>query len=74
MLTTEEQFVYEWQYGMLGDSFKGVLAKLIAKSDTGNRAKLKKAFPNEVEGIHNFQTKEGWWGNVQDKVEAQYGK
>ena len=55
MLTTEEQFVYEWQYGMLGDSFKGILAKLIAKSDTGNRAKLRLAFPDEVEGVSKYQ-------------------
>jgi len=74
MLTTEEQFVYEWQYGMLGDSFKGILAKLIAKSDTGNRAKLRLAFPEYVDGVTKYQSVEGWWDNVQDIAEAQYGK
>ena len=64
-----ELFVWEWQYRKLGDSFNGKLADLIAKSDTGNRSSLRKAFPDYVEAIHNFQTKEGYWGSIQDRVE-----
>ena len=36
-LTKGEQFIYDWQYRHLDDtSFKGLLAKLMAKADSGN--------------------------------------
>jgi hypothetical protein len=68
-LTKGERFVYNWQYGYLGDCFDGQLAKLIAKSDNKNRTKLYKGFPEETEAVTWFQSKEGWWDGVQDKAE-----
>lgn len=73
-LSRSEQFAYDWQYRRLGDSFDGILAKLISKSDSGNRAKLRKAFPDEVDGITNFQAKEGWWDNVQKTIKEKQEK
>ena len=68
-LTEYEQFVYDWQYGRLGDtSFKGYLAKAIAKSDLQNRDRLRKSFPGEVEAIHSFQTVKGYWGSIISRV------
>lgn len=67
-LTNSEQFVFEWQYGQLGDSFRGQLAYLIAKGDLNNQAKLAKGFPDEVAGIQSFQTDAGWWQRVEDKA------
>ena len=66
-LTRAERFVYDWQYGKLGDSFMGKLANLIAHADTNNQDKISLGFPDEVAGIQSFQTDAGWWGRVNDK-------
>ena len=59
-ITEAEQFVYDWQYRKLGDSFLGKLADLIAKSDNMHRTELLKAYPEYVQAITNFQSKKGW--------------
>jgi 2-oxo-4-hydroxy-4-carboxy--5-ureidoimidazoline (OHCU) decarboxylase len=68
-LTKGEQFVYEWQYRMLG-GFKAKLADCISHADRQNQAKMLKAFPEEAQGIINFQSLEGYWDSIQDKVEG----
>jgi len=72
-LSKGEQFVYDWQYGRLG-GFKSLLAKAIAKADTGNRAKIREGFPEEVESMTNFGSKEGYWDSILDKVNQQKGE
>lgn len=67
-LDKDEQFVLEWQRGMLG-SFKDGLAELICKGDIHNQRALSYGFPDEVNGIINYQTKAGWWEAVQAKAE-----
>lgn len=69
-ITKAEQFVYDWQYRKLGDSFDGKLADLISKSDTRNRKTLSLAYPTLVEAINNFQSKEGWWDEISEKIES----
>lgn len=68
-LNKSEQFVYDWQYGKLGESFRGQLAYLISRADTGNQEKISLGFPEEVAGIQMFQTEAGWWQRVQKKAE-----
>ena len=67
-LTRTEQFVYDWQYDLHGDCFAGNLAKLIAKGDLHNQAKLARGFPDEVEAIQRFQTEAGYWERILDKA------
>lgn len=67
-LDKNEQFVYEWQKGMLG-SFKNGLAELICKGDIHNQRALSYGFPDEVDGIIRYQTENGWWEKVQEKAQ-----
>jgi len=66
-LNKAERFAYEWQYGTLG-GFNQQLALLIAKADVNNTDKLRQVFPDEVEGVYNYQNTEGYWENVLEKV------
>jgi len=66
-LTKGEQFVFDWQYYKFGKtSFKYHIAQAIAHSDNMNRTKLYKAFPEEVEAMNWFQSKDGWWDRVEE--------
>jgi len=73
-ITKAEQFVYDWQYRKLGDSFLGKLADLIAKSDNMNRTELLKAFPEYVQAITDFQSKDGWWDEVDERIQENAKK
>lgn len=73
-ITKAEQFVYDWQYRKLGDSFEGKLADLIAKSDNMHRTALAKAYPEYVEAINDFQSTDGWWDEISEKIEANTKK
>lgn len=66
-LTESEQFAYDWQYGRLG-TFSKALANAIAHSDTVNRERLRKGFPEQVRGIDSFQKVNGWWEAVIAKM------
>jgi len=73
-ITKAEQFVWDWQYRKLGDSFLGKLADLIAKSDNMNRTELLKAFPEYVQAITDFQSKDGWWDEVDERIQSNTNK
>jgi len=68
-LNKSEQFVVDWQYRRLG-GFMSKLADCIAHADTSNQKRLVKAFPDEAQGIINFQSKEGYWDSIQDKLDT----
>jgi hypothetical protein len=68
-LNTGERFVFEWQYGMQGD-FKAALVVAILKADTMNKARLARAFPDEVQAVVAYQTIDGWWQAVEEKARA----
>jgi hypothetical protein len=71
-LTVGESFVFEWQYRYAGD-FKRTLAEAICLADEGNRYKLSKGFPYEVQAMINYFYTEGWWKELQNKcVELGY--
>jgi len=62
-----ETFLINWQYRILkGASME--LANAIAKSDTNNRKVLNYFFPEYVEAITNFQSKDGYWPAVEVKA------
>lgn len=67
-LPPEERAVYEWQYRMCG-GFTAALWEAIARADTYNLAKLRRAFPVEVDGFIAFSTIDGWWPAVDAKVQ-----
>jgi len=72
-LTKGEQFIYDWQYRHLDDtSFRGLLAKLMAKADSGNLQALWQGFPEEADAMDNFHHKEGYWSMIEDKEHGTY--
>lgn len=71
-LTKGERFIFNWQYRLEDkNSFKGLLARVMAKADSGNLMALSQGFPEEAEAMNNFHTKEGWWERVEDKGRAE---
>ena len=62
-LTHGEQFIYDWQYRRLGH-FKVALVTAIAKADDYHRAKLRLAFPEEVDAYVAYAEQSGWWERV----------
>jgi len=58
-----ERKLYEWQYDMLG-SFYGKLFDIISKADSKNLAKLRLAYPEEVEAVVRYKTESGYWEDV----------
>ena len=68
ILDRGEQFVWDWQYRLLG-GFKESLAHTIQQADTNNQMKLLLAFPVEVQAIIDYQSKEGYWTSIQDKID-----
>lgn len=72
-ITRAEIMLYEWQYDTLGSFFKG-LYTIISKSDTKNRAKLRLAYPEEVEAVDKYQHEEGYWKDVKLKMKLFQNK
>ncbi len=66
-LTASERFIVEWQYHMLG-GFRIALVHAIAKADDGNLERLRKGFPDEVDGFVSYSRVSHWWPNVQEKA------
>ena len=66
-LTEGEQFIFMWQYGMLGD-FKTALIGAIMVADEHNLQRLRRGFPTEVKSYLLYINVEGWWKEVQDKA------
>lgn len=48
-------------------SFFGFLFQAIAKADDENRARLKKAFPEEVEAHGRYKTEDGYWERLKEE-------
>lgn len=72
-LTKGEQFIFDWQYGIHGDtSFKGYLAKALSVADSSNLDKLKLAFPDEARAMNLFHSQWGWWAGVEDAGRGQH--
>jgi hypothetical protein len=51
-----------------GDWFTANLFRLIAKADNNNRAKLFKAFPDEVDAVHKYLTGKDYEGCAMNKT------
>jgi hypothetical protein len=67
MEKTELEFVY-FMRGASG-SFMTNLFQTIFSADMGNREKLSFAFPNEVKVVHRYQNEDGYWEELQKRLE-----
>ncbi len=72
-LTPTEEVIYAWQYGF-ASSFKTDLMRLLTQADIDNQARLAKAFPLEVFAYQQYTYKEGWWQEVQHKMQESTKK
>jgi hypothetical protein len=68
-----KRFIYEWQYGMAGD-FKTALAEAMCKADNTNLAKLALGFPAEVDAFIKYSRVNGWWQEVQARLNNERNK
>jgi hypothetical protein len=66
MEKTELEFVF-FMKGTSG-SFMTNLFKTIMSADLENMRKLSLGFPNEVDVVHRYQNEEGYWQNLQKKL------
>ena len=66
-----EQAELEFVFFMRGTSgsFMTNLFKTIMSADMGNQIKLSLGFPNEVEVVRRYQLEEGYWQNLQKKLD-----
>lgn len=67
MEKTELEFVY-FMRGTSG-SFMTNLFQTIFSADMGNREKLSLGFPNEVKVVHKYQNEDGYWQELQKRLE-----
>lgn len=65
-----EKELYFWQMSSDRSNFSVMLFNLIAKSDTNNIEKLRKSFPDEVEVMLKYQTVEGYWEELENKIKG----
>ena len=66
-----KMFVYNYQYRSLG-GFDQTLGDLMFKADSQNQKKLLKGFPEEMQAVMNYQSKEGWWSECEEDVHTYY--
>lgn len=70
-LIRAEKELYYWYMSREKDNFTSILYTLIAKSDIGNREKLRAGFPKEVEVMTKFQNELGYWDALKTRVEER---
>jgi hypothetical protein len=66
MVKAELEFMF-FMKGTSG-SFMTNLFKTIMSADMSNQSKLSMGFPNEVDVVHRYQNEEGYWQNLQKKL------
>ena len=66
-----EKAELEFMFFMKGTSgsFMTNLFKTIMSADLENMRKLSLGFPNEVDVVHRYQNEEGYWQNLQKKLD-----
>jgi len=67
--TPAEQFIFEWQYHLLGD-FRQALIEAILRADKDNLDRLALGFPVEVMGYRAFSYVPNWWQEVEQRFAA----
>lgn len=67
MVKVESEFMF-FMKGTSG-SFMTNLFKTIMSADIQNQMKLSLGFPNEVEVVRRYQNEEGYWQELQKKLE-----
>ena len=66
-LNPAERFIWDWRNGRLG-GFKTALLHAIEDADIHNLEKLRKGFPDEVEGCVSYRLIPGWWDDLEAKM------
>lgn len=67
-LNEGERSLVEWQYGF-GGMFNTRLWEVICTADEDNLKLLAKGFPKHVETYYNYARKNGWWQELEKRLE-----
>lgn len=73
MMNIGEKHLYDWQYGRAGH-FITHLMECISRADRKNTAKLKLAFPEEVEAYEKYSNEDGYWSDLKLRITDFYNK
>ena len=63
----EEMLIFQWQYKAL-PHFETALMDAISLADNTNLNRIAQMYPIHVKGFVLYNTKEGWWDSVQQKL------
>ena len=66
-ITQGEAHLWEWRHES-GGSFMRTIFRAIGRADPENRAKLAKAFPEEVEAFMKFNTVPGYMDELDGRI------
>ncbi len=66
-LNKAEEFIWKWRRGPMSD-FRRALIHVIQRADVHNLEKLRKGFPDEVEGYCSYRLIPGWWDALEAKI------
>ena len=66
-LTRGEQFVLDYMMGTVGHFFKAI-GDAAQHADGRNLARLREAFPDEVDALMCYRNEEGWAQALQVKI------
>ncbi len=69
-LTPAERFIWRWRRGKMSD-FRRALIHVIQRADVQNLEKLRKGFPDEVEGYVSYRLIPGWWDDLEAKMDGE---
>ena len=67
MEKTELEFVYFMR--ATSGSSRSNLFQSTFSADNGNREKLSLGFPNEMKMVHRYQNEDGYWQELQKRLE-----
>lgn len=71
-MNDDEERLCQWISGNIDKfSFYGLLITAMIKADLSNLAKLEKGFPELVEAIYKYKTKEGYWEKLSEEYNEQ---
>ncbi len=69
-LNPAERFIWRWRRGKMS-GFRQALIDVIKKADIHNLEKLRKGFPDEVEGYVSYRWTKGWWDDLEAKMDGE---
>ena len=70
-MTDSERKLCEWQLGLTGD-FYTQLINAAMRADSNNFERLKLGFPELMEAIYLYKTKDGYWAKLSKQWNDRY--